>query len=240
MMRVCLLNIFSVVVVAKIHHAFIIRHTSKLIAYRLRQTATTLLLDSSLTVWLAMNLQDCCYCSVDIRVSVGAIFFGVNPQSCLLTSWNNCLSLLTGTLKRRRAQQHANSQVQHQSQHPHAHQHGGHGGQRQPQRQPQRQAQPQRHHRQPRENYQMGQMRRWDPCIPPLFPPNALAPPCAYSGKQKASLHPKKSLTWLLVIIISSIYRQNRHVKKRKHYLATRLALCGVDSTISHFQCSAI
>ncbi|XP_031138367.1 disintegrin and metalloproteinase domain-containing protein 10-like [Sander lucioperca] len=76
---------------------------------------------------------------------------------------------LPGTLKRRRAQQqqqqlqqqqqHANSQVQHQSQHPHAHQHG-HGGQRQPQRQPQRQAQPQRHHRQPRENYQMGQMRR--------------------------------------------------------------------------------
>ncbi|RVE71682.1 hypothetical protein OJAV_G00054480 [Oryzias javanicus] len=64
---------------------------------------------------------------------------------------------LPGTLKRRRAQQHASSQVQHQSQHPHA----GHGGQRQARgQQQQRQAQPQRHHRQPRENYQMGQMRR--------------------------------------------------------------------------------
>ncbi|CAB1331853.1 unnamed protein product [Coregonus sp. 'balchen'] len=75
---------------------------------------------------------------------------------------------LPGTLKRRRAQQHArearDAQV-HQSQ-PH---HGGvghgqhhpvSGGQRQ---QPSRQPQPQRHHRsqgQPRENYQMGQMRR--------------------------------------------------------------------------------
>ncbi|XP_013876959.1 disintegrin and metalloproteinase domain-containing protein 10 [Austrofundulus limnaeus] len=66
---------------------------------------------------------------------------------------------LPGTLKRRRAQQHASSQVQHQSQHPHPH--SGHGGQRQARGQPaQRQAQPQRHHRQPRENYQMGQMRR--------------------------------------------------------------------------------
>ncbi|MEQ2251453.1 Disintegrin and metalloproteinase domain-containing protein 10, partial [Ilyodon furcidens] len=65
---------------------------------------------------------------------------------------------LPGTLKRRRAQQHASSQVQHQSQHPHPH--GGHGGQRQARGQPQRQAQPQRHHRQPRDNYQMGQMRR--------------------------------------------------------------------------------
>ncbi|XP_061773280.1 disintegrin and metalloproteinase domain-containing protein 10-like [Nerophis ophidion] len=64
---------------------------------------------------------------------------------------------LPGTLKRRRAQQHANSQVQQQSQHSG---HGAHGGQRQAQRQPQRPAQHQRHHRQQRENYQMGQMRR--------------------------------------------------------------------------------
>ncbi|KAG7281004.1 hypothetical protein CRUP_016636 [Coryphaenoides rupestris] len=69
---------------------------------------------------------------------------------------------LPGTLKRRRAQQQAASQVQQQSQHPHS-QHGAHAahaGQRQPQRQAQRQPQPQRHHRQTRENYQMGQMRR--------------------------------------------------------------------------------
>ncbi|XP_055049184.1 disintegrin and metalloproteinase domain-containing protein 10 [Misgurnus anguillicaudatus] len=65
---------------------------------------------------------------------------------------------LPGTLKRRRAQQHANQQQQlhqHQNQHPHAHQ-----NQRQAPRQAQRQPQPQRHHRQPRDNYQMGQMRR--------------------------------------------------------------------------------
>ncbi|KAK7891027.1 hypothetical protein WMY93_022990 [Mugilogobius chulae] len=81
---------------------------------------------------------------------------------------------LPGTLKRRRAQQHASSQVQHQSRDPHGHGggHGGHGGghggggqrqqQQQQQRQPSRssQQQQQRHHRQPRENYQMGQMRR--------------------------------------------------------------------------------
>ncbi|XP_060770598.1 disintegrin and metalloproteinase domain-containing protein 10-like [Neoarius graeffei] len=68
---------------------------------------------------------------------------------------------LPGTLKRRRAQ-HASQQQQHQhhhhhhhnqNQHPHAH---GHQNQRPSQRQPQ----PPRHHRQPRENYQMGQMRR--------------------------------------------------------------------------------
>eukprot|EP00063_Salmo_salar_P006651 XP_013981486.1 PREDICTED: disintegrin and metalloproteinase domain-containing protein 10-like [Salmo salar] len=75
---------------------------------------------------------------------------------------------LPGTLKRRRAQQHArearDAQV-HQSQSHHGDvSHGQHrpvsGGQRQ---QPSRQPQPQRHHRsqgQPRENYQMGQMRR--------------------------------------------------------------------------------
>nr|XP_046208203.1 disintegrin and metalloproteinase domain-containing protein 10-like isoform X3 [Oncorhynchus gorbuscha] len=79
---------------------------------------------------------------------------------------------LPGTLKRRRAQQHArdarDAQV-HQSQSHHGGgDHGQHhpvsGGQRQqPSRQAQPQPQPQRHHRsqgQPRENYQMGQMRR--------------------------------------------------------------------------------
>ncbi|KAI5608973.1 ADAM metallopeptidase domain 10b precursor, partial [Silurus asotus] len=75
---------------------------------------------------------------------------------------------LPGTLKRRRAQ-HASQQQQqqqqqqqhqhhhhhhhNQNQHPHAH---GHQNQRPSQRQPQ----PPRHHRQQRENYQMGQMRR--------------------------------------------------------------------------------
>lgn len=81
---------------------------------------------------------------------------------------NLSLPLTPGTLKRRRAQQHArearDAQV-HQSQSHHGDvSHGQHrpvsGGQRQ---QPSRQPQPQRHHRsqgQPRENYQMGQMRR--------------------------------------------------------------------------------
>lgn len=79
--------------------------------------------------------------------------------------------LMTGTLKRRRAQQHANSQVQSQTPHSGHGAHAGHGAQRQQQRQPQRQAQQQRHHRQPRENYQMGQMRRWDPRVLPPTPP---------------------------------------------------------------------
>ncbi|XP_059917311.1 disintegrin and metalloproteinase domain-containing protein 10-like [Gadus macrocephalus] len=74
---------------------------------------------------------------------------------------------LPGTLKRRRAQQQAASQVQHQSQHPHSQHpahgaHGAHGAGQRPanRQQAPRQAQPQRHHRQTRENYQMGQMRR--------------------------------------------------------------------------------
>lgn len=135
--------------------------------------------------------------------------FVLSSTNLLVTSFP-----LTGTLKRRRAQQHASSQVQ-QSQHPHAHQHGhgGHVGQRQPQRQPQRQAQPQRHHRQPRENYQMGQMRRWDPTLRPSFP-QCLGSSLCLQWETKASLHPKKSLTWLLVIIIYSICRQNRHLEK--------------------------
>ncbi|XP_035379510.1 LOW QUALITY PROTEIN: disintegrin and metalloproteinase domain-containing protein 10-like [Electrophorus electricus] len=78
---------------------------------------------------------------------------------------------LPGTLKRRRAQHAAQQQQQqqqqqhhhhhNQNQHPHGHAHQNqhpHGHAHQNQRQ--RQAQPPRHHRQPRENYQMGQMRR--------------------------------------------------------------------------------
>ncbi|KAL2093367.1 hypothetical protein ACEWY4_010679 [Coilia grayii] len=67
---------------------------------------------------------------------------------------------LPGTLKRRRAQ-HASQQHPHQ--HAHQNQHGHqnqHAHQNQHPRQAPRQPHPQRHHRQPRENYQMGQMRR--------------------------------------------------------------------------------
>lgn len=147
----------------------------------------------------------------------------------------------TGTLKRRRAQQHASSQVQHQSQHPHGHSgHGGHGGQRQAQRQPQRQAQPQRHHRQPRENYQMGQMRRWDPApSSPLLSPQCLGSSLCLQRETKASLHPKKRLTWLLVIIISSNYRQNKTREKEKTLFSNSIGSLwrGLDHQPFPLQC---
>lgn len=82
---------------------------------------------------------------------------------------------------------------------------------------------------------------RWDAETPTYTSPQCLGSSSCLQWETNASLHPKKSL--IMVVghhHILHVQTQQTRGKEKVHFLTTQSALCGVDWTISHFQCSVI